>query len=149
MGLVNIITNNSKNIIPEFTTFLGNMGFTKIGVNVSTGFALGEAGSSVLIPFMKSTGALAGKVIGYGVCHKDLMEEDYDEFKSKLKTITNIMIPYQVFNCFANSFALYIAQNNYNLDSSDLTATIGLTIGVDTVCVIGRYFVEHKLGIYK
>lgn len=148
MGLVDIIK-NPKNTIPEVTMALGNGSFALTGILLSESFGLDETESSIFIPLMKSTGALVGKIAGYGYCHKELFEEDLDSIKKDLKKISSIMIPYQIINNCVQTAALYGLQKGNVLDTDNPISTMAVIIGVDTVCSFGRYFFEHKNGILK
>ena len=98
---------------------------------------------------MKSTGALSGKLFGYVFCYKKLIDEDLEMFKKDLINISKIMIPYQICNYGANTTVMYLLQKNSILDSSDTFSTMTTILAVDTLCVLGRYKMEHKFGILK
>jgi hypothetical protein len=148
MGLVDILK-NPKNIIPEVTMSIGADGFAFGSILISNYFNFSESESSVFIPFMKSSGALIGKIGGYVFCHRELIEEDFEKIKSDLSKISKIMVPYQILNYCVQSATLYGLQKSELVNTDDTLNTMGVIIGVDAVCSVGRYFFEHKYGIIK
>lgn len=149
MSLVDKIK-NPKNFIPEIGTILGADGFAIGAIYLSDVLGLNEFESSTVIPFMKSSGALIGKLAGYGYSHREMFEEDFKIVKKDFKNICKIMVPYQAINYCVQSSVLYGLQNSAVIDSSDDKVSTFLTIvGVDAICSVGRYFLEHKVGILK
>lgn len=149
MSLVKKLT-NWRNIAPEVSMGVGSKGLAFLTGKIAESTGLSSEISSVLIPTMNSGGALVGKLSGFYFCNLDLKAKDFVGFKKDLSKITKIMIPYQMATYLLNSAVLYGLQKGEILDCSDNSLiTLGVVTGVDSVCSIGRYFVENKCDILK
>ncbi len=110
MGLVDKIK-NPKNFVPEVSNSVFSYGAVGLGTVVSNYFGLNDIDNSTLIGGFKAAGSFVGKVGGVSFCHRDLIDENFEEFSSLIKKSSTIMVPYLAINSVVNSLTLFSLQH--------------------------------------